>query len=149
MAELDLPPLARTHVADTGVWIWVRDRRFPQLRSWFDAQVREGRIAVCAPIVLELVRGAPNPDAAARSAGRLRILRHVPCGDEAWTRAGVLQLELSRSGEHRRTPVTDLVIAAACEIAGVPVLHHDADFERIAAVGTLEHRWLAPPGALA
>lgn len=149
MTELELPPLTAVHVADTGVWIWVRDRRFPELRSWFDDQVHDGRIAVCAPIVLELVRGAPSPDAAGRSNERLRAFQCVPCGDDAWTRAAALQLALSRSGDHRRTPVPDLLIAAACELSETPLLHYDADFERIARAGGLEHRWLAPQGALA
>jgi len=56
---------------------------------------------------------------------------------------------MAGSGDHRRTPVTDLVIAAACELSEVPLLHYDADFERIADVGAVEHRWLAPQGALA
>ncbi len=148
MAAPDLPSLTEPHVADTGVWIWVRDRRFPELRPWFDEQVRAGRIAVCAPIVMELVRGAPSPSAAVRSAERLAVLRRIECGDEAWARAETLQLALSREGDHRRTPVTDLVIAAACELSETPVLHYDADFERIARVGALDQRWLAPRGAL-
>ena len=148
MAALDVVDLPETHVADTGVWLWVRDRRFPELRPWFDDQVRAGRVAVCAPIALELVRGAPNPDAAAKSGERLGLLQHVRCGDEAWERAGELQLALARAGDHRRVPVIDLAIGAACELADTPLLHYDADFERIAAVGKLRHRWLAARGAL-
>lgn len=149
MAGLDLAPLEEPHVADTGVWIWVRDRRFPELRPWFDEQVRAGRIAICAPILLELVRGAPNPGAAARSAERLNALQHLPCAEQAWTRASELQLALAVDGDHRRTPVTDLAIAASCELRAIPLLHYDADFERIAAVGTLDQRWLVPRGTLA
>jgi len=73
-------------------------------------------VSLCAPAALELVRGAPNPEAAAKSAERLGLLQHLRCGDEAWERAGEL--------------------------------HYDADFERIAAVGKLSHRWLAARGAL-
>lgn len=148
MTALDLNDLTEVHVADTGVWIWVRDRRFPELQIWFDEQIRSGRIAVCAPIALELVRGAPNPTAAGRSAERLAVLRQLPCDQEAWTRAAELQLSLARSGEHRRVPVIDLAIAAACELADIPLLHYDGDFERIATVGRLRHRWLADRGRL-
>lgn len=146
---LELDPLPAAHLADTGVWLWIRDRRFPELRRWFTEELEAGRILVAAPVCLELVRGAPNPAAAVATARRLEALPQVPCGDRAWDQARRLQLALAERGDHRRVPVVDLVLAAACEQAGVGLLHYDADFERIASVSELEQRRLAPPGALA
>ena len=40
--------------------------------------------------------------------------------------------------------VRDLLIAAAAESAGVPVLHCDADFDRIAAITGQPTRWALP-----
>lgn len=37
-----------------GVWTWVRDRRFPHLAEWFNAQVVAGRVLVCGLVILEL-----------------------------------------------------------------------------------------------
>lgn len=146
---LELSSLSAPHLADTGVWLWIRDRRFPELRRWFTEELEAGRILVAAPVCLELMRGAPNPAAAAATGRRLSALPQVPCGAEAWSEAQRLQLALAERGDHRRVPVVDLVLAAACEQASVGLLHYDADFERIAAVSGLAHRRLAPAGALA
>jgi predicted nucleic acid-binding protein len=53
--------------------------------------------------------------------------------DEAvFDRALAVQGPLARRGRHR-LPIPDLLIAAAAESVGLSVLHHDADFDRIAA----------------
>ena len=49
---------------------------------------------------------------------------------------------------HRRVKRADLLIAAAAESAGVPVLHYDADFEVIAEITGQPTRWIAPRGSL-
>ena len=49
---------------------------------------------------------------------------------------------------HRAVKHQDLLIAAAAEAAGLPVLHYDQDFERIAAVTGQPVEWLAPRGSL-
>jgi predicted nucleic acid-binding protein len=43
---------------------------------------------------------------------------------------------------------TDLLIAAAAEAAGIPVLHYDEDYDRIAAITGQDVQWLAPRGTL-
>lgn len=58
-----------------------------------------------------------------------------------------LQYELAQRGQHR-VPIPDLVISAAAQVAGLVVLHHDADFERIGAVGGAPHEWVVPRGSL-
>lgn len=40
----------------------------------------------------------------------------------------------------------DLLIAAAAEAAGVPILHYDEDYDRIAAITGQPAEWLAPRG---
>lgn len=145
---LDLEPLRAPHLADTGVWLWIRDRRFPELREWFTRELEAGHILVAAPVCLELARGAPNPAAAVATAKRLDALPQLPCGEEAWAGAQKLQLALAAHGDHRRVPIVDLVLAAACEALGVGLLHYDADFERIAAVSALGQRRMVPPGTL-
>ena len=46
-------------------------------------------------------------------------------------------------------PPADLLIAASAELASVPVVHYDRDYERIAHVTGQEHLWFVPDGALA
>ncbi len=70
-------------------------------------------------------------------------------GGELWKRACELQLLLSANGDHRRVPPVDLLLAAAAEQAGVPLVHYDRDYERLARVGTLKQLWFVPDGSLA
>lgn len=134
---------------DTGVWTWARDRRFPELARWFNAQAAGGRVLVCDLIVLELIRLAPNPPRAREVAERLDSFEAVAMGAELWRRARELQGLLAAGGDHRRVPPVDLLIAATAEQAGVPLIHYDRDYERIARVSALQHHWLVPDGALA
>jgi predicted nucleic acid-binding protein len=127
----------------------VRDRRFPQLAKWFNAAAEAGLVLVCDLVVLELTRLAPNERRAEEIAGRLAAFESVPMPGNLWRRARDTQLALARSGEHRRMPPADLLLAAAAVEAGVTFIHYDRDYERIAAVSELRHEWLVPDGALA
>lgn len=142
--ELDGPALF-----DTGVWTWARDRRFPHLAEWFNAEVEAGRVLVCDLVVLELTRLAPNESRAREIAERLDAFQSVPMPNKLWSRAREVQLLLAPGGDHRRVPPADLLFAAAAEAAGVPLVHYDRDYERIAAVTDLRHRWMVADGSLA
>lgn len=141
--------LNRPALFDTGAWTWARDRRFPELASWFNAQVSSGLVLVCDVVVLELVRLAPNESRAREVAGRLDLFESVAMGPQLWKRARELQVLLSTAGDHRRVPPMDLLIGAAAEHAGVQLVHYDRDYERLARVSALQHHWLAPDGTLA
>ena len=56
---------------------------------------------------------------------------------------------MAASGDHRRVPTPDLLIAAAAELASVPIVHYDRDYDRIAAITDQEHAWFVQDGALA
>lgn len=141
--ELDGPALF-----DTGVWTWVRDRRLPQLASWFNAAAAAGRVLVCELVILELVRLAPNVRRANEVGERLAAFGSVPMDSSLWPRAVEIQSLLAPAGDHRRVPPADLLLAAAAEAAGVPLVHYDGDYERIAAVTSLDQAWLVPGGTL-
>ena len=49
---------------------------------------------------------------------------------------------------HRQVKLPDLLIAAAAELAALPVLHYDRDFEAIADVTGQPVRAIAPLGSL-
>jgi predicted nucleic acid-binding protein len=133
---------------DTGVWTWVRDRRFPHLAEWFNAEVAAGRVLVCDLVVLELTRLAPNEPRAREVAERLDAFESVPMPGALWSRARAIQLLLGSNGDHRRVPPADLLLAAAAEKASVPLVHYDRDYERIAAVADLQHVWFVEDGSL-
>ncbi len=103
---------------------------------------------VCDVVVLELVRLTPNQSRAQEVAERLDAFEFVAMETELWQRARELQSLLSATGDHRRVPPVDLLIAAAAERADVPLIHYDRDYERLARVSALQHHWLVPDGAL-
>jgi hypothetical protein len=127
----------------------VRDRRFPDLAEWFNAAVEAGLVLVCDLVILELTRLAPNEKRAREVADRLASFEALPMPGGLWGRARETQLALAVSGDHRRVPPADLLLAAAAEEAGVALVHYDRDYERIAEVSELHHEWLVPDGTLA
>ena len=141
--------LTRPALVDTAVWTWSRDRRFPQLAEWFNAEVRAGRVLVCDLVVLELVRLAPNEQRARELATRLGAFEALPMPGALWSRAREVQLLMAAAGDHRRVPPADLLIAATAELANARLVHYDRDYDRIAAVTAQQHCWFVPYGALA
>lgn len=67
---------------------------------------------------------------------------------ELWDDAREAQLALAGSGDHRRMPPADLLLAAAATRAGVTLVHYDRDYDRIASVTGLDHLWFVPDGTL-
>jgi predicted nucleic acid-binding protein len=149
VADLSLLQLDRPALFDTGAWTWVRDRRFPELATWFNAAVQGGLVLVCDLVILELTRLAPNEDRAREVGDRLAAFEAIPMPSELWSRARRTQLALATDGDHRRVPPADLLLASAAEEAGVALVHYDRDYERIAAASALRHQWLVPDGTLA
>jgi predicted nucleic acid-binding protein len=116
---------------------------------WFNAQAAAGRVLVCDVVILELIRLTPNEARAREVADRLDAFESIPMPAVVWSRARQLQISLAANGDHRRVPPVDLLICCAAEVAGVPLVHYDRDYERVAAVSGLEHHWLLPDGTLA
>ena len=76
-----------------------------------------------------------------------RSLDSAPITPEVLDLAIDLQHELAKRGQHRLA-IPDVIISAAARSAGLVVLHYDADFERVGAVGGAEQEWVAPRGSL-
>lgn len=128
-------------LADSSIWVSAIRRR----DLGFLSAVERGEIAVCGPVVLELLVGAPNADTVGAWRIALAGLPQLPI-DEAVTERAEQVVELladQRGGGHRGVPASDLLIAACAERAEVPVIHADAHFERIAAVTGQLHWRLA------
>jgi predicted nucleic acid-binding protein len=106
-------------------------------------------VLVCDLVALELTRLAPNEARARAVAERLQLFESIPMPERLWRRARELQLLLAGNGDHRRVPPVDLLLATSAEAAGVPLVHYDRDYERIATVSSVEQRWLVLDGALA
>ena len=139
-----------TELADTSAWL--ASRREPTKRAQFETALVEDEVATCDMVKLELLKTARNPADFSRLRFDLDRLTNCMIGPAEWTRALDVYHEICRSDPgndyHRRVSHPDLLIAAAAEAAGVPLVHYDRDFEAIAEVTGQPMRWIAPRGSL-
>jgi predicted nucleic acid-binding protein len=136
-------------LADTSAWVWTRTVG-GELRAVFDEDLIEGQVATCDMVRLELLYSTRNTTEFTALQSELGALPNCPIGIEQWRRALEVHEQLARQGRlhHRAVRHPDLLIAAAAEAAGFPVLHYDEDYDRIAAITGQEVHWLAPRGTL-
>ena len=101
-------------------------------------------------VKLELLWSARDPAHFASIRAGLNAVREAPMGERVWRRAtDVLELLAERRPlHHRQVGLPDLLIAAAAELAELPVLHYDRDFDVIAEVTGQPVRAIAPLGSL-
>ena len=137
------------HLADTSAWVWTRAVG-GELRTAFDEDVIEGQIATCDMVRLELLYSARNATEFTSLRVELDALPNCEIGVDEWRRALEVYERLAHQGglHHRSVRHPDLLIAAAAEACGIPVLHYDEDYDRIAAITGQETQWLAPRGSL-
>ena len=119
----------------------------PAVGSRLRPLLEEGQIASCAIVDLEILYSSRNLSDYEEILEERRSLDAAPITPEVTARSVELQHALARVGQHR-VPIPDLVISAAAQIAGLVVLHYDADFERIASVGGARHEWVVPKGSV-
>ncbi len=130
--------------------MWLAAWRHSTVRPAHAERVREGRLVVCPPVVLELAIGARNE----RELGMLRAgfaaLTSIPVSDAVVERALDVIGSLTAPDARRRGQPgwVDVLTAACAESVGLPVLHYDAHFDLIASITGQEARWLAPRGSL-
>lgn len=109
--------------------------------------MEEGLLATCAIVDLEVLYSSRNLAEYEEVLEERRSFDAAPITPGVMARAIELQHALARSGQHR-VAIPDLVISAAAREAGLTVLHYDADFQRIAAVGGAAHEWVVPQGSV-
>ena len=124
----------RAFLVDTSV---VFRSPTPAIAERLRLLVDDGAVASCTLIDLEVLYSA-------RARNYDVVLEHrrsfpsVPITPDVMERSIEIQQLLARRAHHR-VPIGDLIIAAAAESAGVPVLHYDAHYEQIAAVTSQPH----------
>lgn len=136
-------------LADTSAWVWTRAVE-GQLRVAFDEDLVEGQIATCDMVRLELLYSTRNATEFTSLRTELDALPNCPIGVDQWKRALEVYEQLAHQGglHHRAVRHPDLLIAAAAEAAGLPVLHYDEDYDGIASITGQDVHWLAPRGTL-
>jgi predicted nucleic acid-binding protein len=108
----------------------------------WDQAVAAGLVAVCPIVELEFFYSARSAVDRARGIEDMRTaFGWVPVHDRAYSRAWEVQGDLTAKGEHRSAGPVDLVVAATAELSGLTLLHHDHDFDTIAAVTGQATRW--------
>lgn len=109
--------------------------------------MEDGLIATCAIVDLEVFFSSRSLVDYEAVLEERRSLDFAPITPEVMIRAIELQHALARRGQHR-IAIPDLMISAAAQIAGLIVLHYDAEFERISMIGGAEHEWVVPQGSI-
>lgn len=108
----------------------------------WDQAVAAGLVAVCPITELEFFFSARSAADRANGIADMRAaFGWVPVHDSAFDRAWEVQGDLTAKGEHRSAGPVDLVVAATAELSGLTLLHHDHDFDLIAAVTGQPTRW--------
>lgn len=109
--------------------------------------MEDGEIASCAIVDLEILYSSRNLADYEAILEERTSFAPAPITPDVLSTAVDLQHELARRGQHR-IPIPDLVISAAALWSNLIVLHYDADFERLAAVGGAPHEWVVPQGSV-
>jgi predicted nucleic acid-binding protein len=116
---------------DTSVWIpYFRDRSGAN-GDRLEALIVAGEVAVCGPVLAELLAGAGDSQREA-IAGTVGGLPLASLDRVAWEEVGAVARRLRQTG--RTLPLTDLVIAVAAVRGGHTLWSLDSDFERIASI---------------
>jgi predicted nucleic acid-binding protein len=133
-------------IADTSVW---QRAGHPALRDSWSSALRAREIATCSIVTLELLYSARTGDEFRALEADLASLRDVPVTVSVERAAiGALRALADVAPRHHRVALSDALIAATAQEAGVGVLHYDHHYDRLARVLAFESRWAAPPGTL-
>lgn len=119
-----------------------------EVREVLDPLIADGELAVCGIVELELLYSATSPANYQAYAASLAAMPRVEVGEKAVRRALEVQAMLAGRSRHRGASIPDLLIAACSELAGLTVVHYDADFERIAEQTGQPTRWVVPRGSV-
>ncbi len=142
----DLP-----YLADTSAWVKSRQRSTPDwLRERFDELLLAEELVMCDVVMLELLHHEQTAGKLRARRADLDALAWAPVDERVCARALAVQAALAEGGgaRHRAVRLPDYLIAAAAELAGLVVLHYDADYDLLASVTGQPHEWVAPRGSV-
>ena len=122
-------------LVDSSVWIDFF-RGAPNVVRRMDAALEQDRVAVCGPIVAEVLSGARTRADLARVKAAFEGVEMLPDPVDAWPRVGEARFALARRGT--QAALIDVLIALTAADANHALLTRDSDFRRIAAVVPVE-----------
>ena len=137
--------MSTLYLADTSAYTIAR--RSPQAEHRLRQLAADNTLATFVTVDLELGDSARTPHEH-QGIGHIRAqLVQLPCHDQIALRAREVQALMAKRSQHRAAGVIDLLTAAAAEHHGATILHHDADFDHIAAITHQPTEWITPPGS--
>lgn len=106
-------------------------------------RIAAGLVSVCLITELEIGYSARSGSEFEQiSRDVLALLNRVIMPVAAEARARDVQRALISRGQHRAVAIPDLIVAAVAEIEGLTLLHHDGDFDLIAAITGQPVEWI-------
>ncbi len=118
-------------LVDSSVWVEFF-RGNPRVVARLDSALEADRVAVCGPVLAEVLSGARTRAEFERLRSAFEGVDVLPDPADAWPRIGEARFALARRGT--QAALVDLLIALTAAEARHTLLTRDADFERIAAV---------------
>ncbi len=139
-------------LADISAWSVAQRRGAPaDLRDEFRDLLLDDAIATCGVVRWELLHSTNNGAEFAARRASLAALRSCAIDDADFEVALDLceRLDALDGGSaHRALKLQDALVAVAARNAELPVLHYDAEFDRIARITGQPTRWIRPRGSL-
>jgi predicted nucleic acid-binding protein len=133
-------------LADTSAWM--QARRDAKARNLLLTAIERGDVCWCWPVRYELMVDARDSEGIAAVERTLEGLREIPVDRSVQRAALATMRELAAEGPHgaHRYPLTDFVVAAAAQNAGIGILHFDQHFERLGDHLGVDTHWISKHG---
>ena len=125
-------------VVDTSVWVdFFRDQSTPKVEKFVALVEDDAGIAITDVILTEILQGLRSERDVRRVERRLEFFEVLRLNDlDDFRRAATLYRDARRKGVTIRRTL-DCLIASVCIREGVPLLHADVDFDRLASCSAL------------
>lgn len=121
----------------------------PPVKARLAPLITGGVVATCATLDAEALYSARSPvEYEQIRADRRVAYQYLPTEDEHWQQAFDAQRQLAATGRHRAVGIADLLTSVLAAEHRLTLIHYDADFDIVAEVLSLDHRWIAPRGTL-
>jgi predicted nucleic acid-binding protein len=119
--------------------------RAPEVAAGLAEALANDEVAISEPILLEYLNGARNVAEYDQFDAAWRAVRLLSTTADDWRRALDVHRLLAESGpgHQRSVRMVDLIVAAVAERHAYPIVHFDADYDRIAGLTGQPTRWVA------
>lgn len=121
---------------DTSCWVEYFRPSGGEVSGEVERLVRCDEAAICGVILAELLQGTRTEGEYSGLRTALGAVEWVRVGDRTFERAGRIAFDLRRAGT--TVPLTDCIIAACAESAGMQILTLDFHFQEIEKVSSLQ-----------